>query len=64
MGKKYTILEAAKEVLLSSENQLMSVTEIYAKIMERSLYSFRAQVPISVLRGELRKHSLGIDFPQ
>lgn len=63
MSKKYTILEAAKEVLLSSNNNPMSVTEIYAMIKERSLYTFRAQDPISVLRGELRSHSLGIDFP-
>ncbi len=63
MSKKYTILEAAKEVLLSSDNYPMSVTEIYAMIKERSLYTFRAQNPISVLRGELRSHSLGIDFP-
>ena len=50
MGKKYTILEAAKEVLLSFDNQPMSVAEIYAKILERSLYTFRAQAPVSVLR--------------
>lgn len=63
MSKKYTILEAAKEVLLSFNNQPMSVAEIYTKILERSLYTFRAQAPVSVLRGELRSHSLGIDFP-
>ena len=50
MSKKYTILEAAKEVLLSFDNQPMSVAEIYAKILERSLYTFRAQAPVSVLR--------------
>ena len=54
MNKKYTILEAAKEVLLSFDNQPMPVAEIYAKILERSLYTFRAQAPVSVLRSELR----------
>ena len=63
MSKKYTILEAAREVLLSSDNYPMSVAEIYAMIKERALYTFRAQDPVSVLRGELRSHSLGIDFP-
>ena len=43
--EKYTILEAAKEVLLSFNNQPMSVAEIYTKILERSLYTFRAQAP-------------------
>ena len=41
----------------------MSVAEIYAMIKERALYTFRAQDHVSVLRGELRSHSLGIDFP-
>lgn len=41
----------------------MSVAEIYAQILEKSLYVFHAQDPISVLRGELRSHSVGIDFP-
>ena len=43
MSKKYTILEAAKEVLLSFDNQPMSVAEIYAKILERSLYTLIPQ---------------------
>lgn len=41
----------------------MSVNEIYQSIIDRSLYVFHAQDPLSVLRGELRKHAIGIDFP-
>lgn len=62
MKNKYTIIEAAKKVL-SLANDSMSVAEIYAQILEKSLYIFHAQDPISVLRGELRSHSIGIDFP-
>ena len=61
MGKRYTILEAVKKVLSSGD--CMSITEIYAKIVENSLYEFHAQDPLSVLRVELRRHSKGIDFP-
>ena len=62
MKKKRTIIEAAIEVLKHSDETL-SVSEIYAKIVENSLYEFHAQNPLSVLRGELRSHAVGIDYP-
>ena len=62
MKKKYTIIDAIKEVL-SSSSEDMSITEIYTKIIDKSLYIFHAQDPLSVLRVELRRHSIGIDFP-
>ncbi len=62
MKNKYTIIEAAKKILSLTDDS-MSVAEIYAQILEKSLYVFHAQDPISVLRGELRSHSVGIDFP-
>lgn len=62
MKKRRTIIEAAIEVLKHSEETL-SVSEIYAKIIENSLYEFHAQDPLSVLRVELRGHSVGIDYP-
>lgn len=62
MKKKYTIIEAAKRILSLTDDS-MTVAEIYAQILEKSLYVFHAQDPISVLRGELRSHSVGIDFP-
>ena len=62
MKKKYTIIEAIKEIL-SSDTEFLSITEIYTKIIEKSLYVFHAQDPLSVLRVELRRHSVGIDFP-
>ena len=62
MKKRRTIIEAAIEVLKHSDETL-SVSEIYAKIIEKSLYEFHAQDPLSVLRVELRGHSVGIDYP-
>lgn len=62
MKKRRTIIEAAIEVLKHSDETL-SVSEIYAKIVESSLYEFHAQDPLSVLRVELRGHSVGIDYP-
>ena len=49
MKKRRTIIEAAIEVLKHSDETL-SVSEIYAKIIEKSLYEFHAQDPLSVLR--------------
>ena len=62
MKKRRTITEAAIEVLKHSDDTL-SVSEIYAKIIENSLYEFHAQDPLSVLRVELRGHAVGSDYP-
>lgn len=57
-----TIIEATLSILKGSEKSL-SVHDIYKSIIENSLYTFHAQNPISVLRSEIRRHSVGIDFP-
>ena len=62
MKVKRTITEAALEVLKSAEGT-MSIQEVYHGIVDRSLYDFHAQNPMDVVRVELRKHSVGIDFP-
>lgn len=62
MKRERTITQAAIEVLKHSDRTL-SVSEIFAKIIENSLYEFRAQDPLSVLRVELRGHADGIDYP-
>jgi restriction system protein len=53
-----TIIQAALEVL-NSENRPMSSEEIYDLICKRSLYSFGAKDPLSIVRAELRRHSIG-----
>ena len=62
MKSERTIVDAALEVLKSAKST-MSIQEIYQEIVNRSLYVFHAQDPLSVVRVELRKHSVGIDFP-
>lgn len=62
MKRERTITQAAIEVLKHSDKTL-NVSEIYAKIIEHSLYEFHAQDPLSVLRVELRGHADGIDYP-
>ena len=62
MKQERTITQAAVEVLKHSDRPL-SVSEIYAKIIENSFYVFHAQDPLSVLRVELRGHAYGIDYP-
>lgn len=62
MKSERTIVGAALEVLKSAD-ETMSIQEIYQKIVDKSLYTFHAQDPLSVVRVELRKHSIGIDFP-
>ena len=59
---KFTITEAALEVLKLTGGT-MSIQEVYQEIVDKSLYTFHAQKPLSVLRGEIRRHSVGIDFP-
>ena len=62
MKSELTIIGAALEVLKST-NQTMSIEEIYNVIIDKSLYLFHAQDPFNVLRSEIRRHSVGIDFP-
>jgi restriction system protein len=45
MKNKYTIIEAAKKVLSLTDDS-MSVAEIYAQILEKSLYVFKISVEI------------------
>lgn len=54
-----TIIEAALEVL-RSEKRPMTAEEVYDSIRKRSLYSFGARDPLSIVRAELRRHS--VDF--
>ena len=62
MKTERTIVGAALEVLKSAEGT-MSIQEVYQGIVDRALYDFHAQNPMDVVRVELRKHSVGIDFP-
>lgn len=60
--KSPTIIDAISQVLQESKASL-SIAGIYKKIVENNYYIFKAQDPQSVVRVELRKHCLGVDFP-
>lgn len=60
--KTPTIIDAIS-IVLQESNTPLSIGVIYNKIIEKNLYIFKAQDPKSVVRVELRRHSLGVDFP-
>lgn len=57
-----TIIDAIEQVLRES-GKPMSHIAIYRAIIDKNLYSFGAKDPVSIVRGKLRKHCFGIDFP-
>ena len=57
-----TILEAIIKVMEDS-GRALTPKEVYRKIRENRLYQFKAQNPLGVVANQIRRHSLGIDFP-
>ncbi len=55
---KKAIHEIAAEIL-ADYKRAMTADEIYNVIIERGLYEFKAKSPKSVLRSQLRRHTLG-----
>jgi restriction system protein len=53
-----TIIEAAMQVL-KAENRPLNAEEVYDLICKRNLYSFGAKDPLSIVRAELRRYSIG-----
>lgn len=59
---KKTILLAIKEVMEDHGKQ-MSPQQVYEAIVSRELYSFKATQPIHVVRSQIRRHCVDLDFP-
>lgn len=57
-----TIIEAIVHTLREN-GKALSHKEIFDYIVNNGYYSFGAKDPVSVVRGEIRKHCYGIDFP-
>lgn len=57
-----TINEAITKVLKES-NKALGHQEIYKLIVDNSYYIFGAKDPASVVRGQIRRHCFGVDFP-
>lgn len=56
------IVDAIMEVLRKKKSP-MNHNQIFNSIKEEGLYTFGAKDPRSVVRGKLRKHCIGLDFP-
>lgn len=61
-GKSMTIVEAIKEVMKTNGTP-MTAKEAYGAIVTHNLYEFHAQTPEHVVLMQIRRHSVGIDFP-
>lgn len=57
-----TIVDAIKQVLTTNSEGMTSLA-IYDEIVAKGLYSFRANSPVNVVNGEIRRRCKGLDFP-
>lgn len=55
-----SVADAAITVLREAGHP-MSVAEIYAAILAKNLYTFKAKQPVLVLHQQLRRHCQGVD---
>lgn len=60
-NSKRTIVQAISEVM-KAEAKPMTVSEIYDAIISSKLYSFKADEPVQIVRSQIRRHCLGLDF--
>ena len=56
------IVDAIEDVL-NANGKTMGHLQVYNAIKKRKLFSFGAKDPVSVVRSQIRKHCLGLDFP-
>lgn len=59
---KKTIILAIKEVM-QSHGKPMTVQQVYDDIVTWNLYSFKALQPLHVVRSQIRRHCINLDFP-
>jgi hypothetical protein len=60
--KRQTIIRAIRHVM-AVRGRAMTIEEVYSAILRDNLYQFKAHEPIHVVRSQIRRHSLGLDFP-
>lgn len=56
-----TIKDAIKKVM-RSHGSPMTAQEAYEAIIAADLYKFNAAIPSAIVRGEIRRHCVGVDF--
>lgn len=57
-----TIVESIKKVLANFPDGLTSL-EVYEKIIEANLYTFKAISPQAIVNGMIRRHCFGLNYP-
>lgn len=57
-----TIVEAVRTVM-REKARAMSPAEAYGAIVAAGLYTFNTDDPVSVVRGQIRRRCVGLDFP-
>ena len=57
-----TIVEAIKKVMIEAGRPLTTY-EAYELIVSKKHYSFNAENPVQIVRGQIRRHCKGLDFP-
>jgi restriction system protein len=62
VGKQHTIVEAIQQVM-GADGHPMAVPDIYEAIVRQGLYRFRAVDPAHIVRTQIRRHCVGLDFP-
>lgn len=58
---KVTITQAIQQVMKSAGRSL-TIPEVHEAIVQQDLYRFRADDPVHIVRNEIRRHCLGLDF--
>lgn len=57
-----TIIQAILDVMRDAGHSL-TPKDAYRRIIEKGLYEFKAQSPVSVVTGQIRRHCDGLEFP-
>src|SRR5258705_169921 len=59
--KPKTITQAIERVMQQS-GRALSIPEVYHDIVRQELYQFKADDPVHIVRNEMRRHCLELDF--
>jgi restriction system protein len=57
-----TIIQAILKVMADA-GEPISAKDAYHRIVDAQLYDFKAQDPLGVVTGQIRRHCLGLEFP-
>jgi len=58
---KLTIIQAIQQVMVQTQRP-MTIQEVYNGIIDKQLYRFKADDPVHIVRNEIRRHCLGLDY--